>query len=115
MCVKQKINLRGCKFVSKKGVSKNRGGPKWMAKMMENPIKMDDLGGKPYFWKHPKKPKLGNYIRHQDWCTQATTPDQRFNGKMDPRFQTSILMSQQEVNLCPPHAPCSHRGTQHQT
>ena len=34
------------------GVSKNRGGPpKWMVKIMENPIKMDDLGGKnPYFW-----------------------------------------------------------------
>ena len=30
------------------GVSKNRGGPpKWMVKIMENPIKMDDLGGKP--------------------------------------------------------------------
>jgi len=29
------------------GVSKNRGGgPKWMVKIMENPIKMDDL-------KHP--------------------------------------------------------------
>ena len=29
--------------------------PKWMVKIMENPIKMDDLGGKPttYFWKHP--------------------------------------------------------------
>ena len=28
-----------------KGVSKNRGGPpKWMVKIMENPIKMDDLG-----------------------------------------------------------------------
>ena len=26
------------------GVSKNRGTPKWMAKIMENPIKMDDLG-----------------------------------------------------------------------
>ena len=26
------------------GVSKNRGTPKWMVKM-ENPIKMDDLGG----------------------------------------------------------------------
>ena len=31
-----------------KGVSKNRGGPpKWMVKIMENPFKMDDLGGKP--------------------------------------------------------------------
>ena len=27
------------------GVSKNRGGPpKWMVKIMEHPIKMDDLG-----------------------------------------------------------------------
>ena len=28
--------------------------PKWMVKIMENPIKMDDLGVfSPYFWKHP--------------------------------------------------------------
>ena len=25
-------------------VSKNRGTPKWMVKIMENPIKTDDLG-----------------------------------------------------------------------
>ncbi len=25
-------------------VSKNKGTPKWMVKMMENPIKMDGLG-----------------------------------------------------------------------
>ena len=37
------------------GVSKNRGGPpKWMVKIMENPIKMDDLGGPPLFLvQHP--------------------------------------------------------------
>ena len=29
------------------GVSKNRGTPKWMVKIMNNPIKMDDLGGPP--------------------------------------------------------------------
>ena len=29
------------------GVSKNRDTSKWMVKIMENPIKMDDLGGKP--------------------------------------------------------------------
>jgi len=29
------------------GVSKNRGTPKWMVKIMENPIKIDDLGRKP--------------------------------------------------------------------
>ena len=39
---------------SQMGVSKNRGTPKWMVKIMENPIKMDDLGGKlHYFRKHP--------------------------------------------------------------
>ena len=27
--------------------SKNSGTPKWMVKIMENPIKMDELGGKP--------------------------------------------------------------------
>ena len=28
------------------GVSKNSGTPKWMVYFMENPFKMDDLGGK---------------------------------------------------------------------
>ena len=34
------------KFLAKThmGVSKNRGTPKWMVKIMENPIKIDDLG-----------------------------------------------------------------------
>ena len=31
------------------GVSENSGIPKWMVKIMENPIKMDDLGGFPIF------------------------------------------------------------------
>ncbi len=35
------------------GVSKNRGIPKWMVKIMENPIKMDDLGGFPLFLETP--------------------------------------------------------------
>ena len=26
------------------GVSKNKSTPKWMVKIMENPVKMDDLG-----------------------------------------------------------------------
>ena len=34
-------------------VYKNRGTPKWMVKIMENSIEMDDLGVFPYFWKHP--------------------------------------------------------------
>ena len=38
------------------GVSKNRGGPpKWMVKIMENPIKMDDLGGKPTIFGNTQK------------------------------------------------------------
>ena len=28
------------------GVFKNRGAPKWMVYFMENPIKIDDFGGK---------------------------------------------------------------------
>ena len=32
------------------GCFQNRGIPKWMVKIMENPIKMDDLGVFPYFW-----------------------------------------------------------------
>jgi len=41
------------------GVSKNRGTPKWMFFFMENPIKMDDLGGKP--------PILGNTHMFPTW------------------------------------------------
>ena len=42
------------RFFSHMDVSKNSGTPKWMVKIMENLIKMDDLGGKNlYFWKHP--------------------------------------------------------------
>ena len=37
------------------GVSKNTGTPKWMVKIMEDPIKMDDLGVKPplFLVQHP--------------------------------------------------------------
>ena len=45
------------------GISKNRGisPPKWMVKIMENPIKMDDLGGNPhYFRKHPNLKRQKN-------------------------------------------------------
>ncbi len=56
--------------------TKNRGTPKWMVKLMENPIKMDDLGV-PYFgvdtqihpgkltsWS-PKNGRLGRF--HATW------------------------------------------------
>ena len=49
--VDQPCSNKGLSFIYKytcimqMGVSKNRGGPpKWMVKIMENPIKMDDLG-----------------------------------------------------------------------
>ena len=42
------------------GVSKNKGTPKWMVKIMENFLKMDDLGVPPFketptcfFWNSP--------------------------------------------------------------
>ena len=35
------------------GVSKNRRTPKWMVKIMENPIKNHDLGGPPLFLETP--------------------------------------------------------------
>ena len=43
------------------GVSKNRGGPpKWMVKIMENPIKMDDLGVHLFFETPKWHPFCGN-------------------------------------------------------
>ena len=39
---------KGCHLGFHMGVSKNRGTPKWMVKIMENPIKMDDLGIPPF-------------------------------------------------------------------
>ena len=39
-----KISEKGDLSFSRYGCFQNRGTPKWMAKIMENPIKMDDLG-----------------------------------------------------------------------
>ena len=49
ICVRQKGTPGAFVHV---GVSKNRGTPKWMVIIMENPIKMDDLGV-PHFRKPP--------------------------------------------------------------
>ena len=43
----------GLRIIIQMGVSKNSGTPKWMAKIMENPIRMDDLGV-PLFLETPK-------------------------------------------------------------
>ena len=48
-CIPQlAVKLQGCipQAWIDLGVSKNRVTPKWMVYTMENPIKMDDLGGK---------------------------------------------------------------------
>ena len=42
-------NVMSWEFQGLLGVSKNRGTPKWMVKIMENPFKMDDLGVNPLF------------------------------------------------------------------
>ena len=44
------------KIPIKMGVSKNRGSPKWMVKIMENPIKMGMIWGETHcFRKHPDR------------------------------------------------------------
>ena len=70
--------LYGFKKEEHTGVSKNRGGPpKWMVKIMENPIKMDDLGGPPLFlgW-HPYSPtghEISLFIYHV-WANYELIP-----------------------------------------
>ena len=45
------------------GVSNNRGTPKWMVKIMENPIKMDDLGVPLFLECHPFGIKTTNLFQ----------------------------------------------------
>ncbi len=53
-------------FASHMDVKPKIGGkqnpPKWMVKIMENPIKMDDLGGTTFFWKHPYLPYFKGFL-----------------------------------------------------
>jgi len=51
------------------GVSKNRGTPKWMVKIMENPIKIDDLGDTTIFGKHPYTTRDVCYMSRWDETT----------------------------------------------
>ena len=59
MGIDSPIHVDGCHiiWVFPKIVVQNRGKPpKWMVKIMESPLKMDDLGRKPpSFWKYPSK------------------------------------------------------------
>ena len=87
------LSVWGCMFDwphwQEVGVSKNRGTPKWMVKIMENPIKMDDLGGNtPVFgnsqvW-NSTLPLLRTFFLvlvnfpifpwSSQWCTLLATP-----------------------------------------
>jgi len=61
--------------------------PKWMVKIMENPINMDDLGGKPhYFRKHPN----GTHISKEELGTRLT-------GDMLAFSRSGIIVGDKEV------------------
>ena len=49
-------------------VSKTSGTPKWMVKIMENPTKMDDLGGRP-------TPIFGFNTHNGEICCWTSNPD----------------------------------------
>ena len=69
------------------GVSKNRGGPQIGWFTMENPIKMDDLGGKPhYFRKHPYIPTVDGSEICVSRSLEVTPlkPDRLDRGKREP-------------------------------
>jgi len=53
------------------GVSKTRGTPKWMVKIMETPIKMDDLGGKPTIFGNSHIRTFAIYLMHQKNLNKA--------------------------------------------
>ncbi len=54
-------------------VSKNNGTPKWMVKIMENPIKIHDLGVFPYSWKHPYLPGNSANVTFLGWWNRYVT------------------------------------------
>ena len=72
------------------GVSKNRGKnpPKWMVNIMENPIKIDDLGGFPIFLETPK-------------CWRSTMPPSQPN-QPDPPKLTLLWLAGHHISSRPP-------------
>ena len=73
------------------GASKNSGTPKWMVKIMENPINIDDLEVKPpYFWKHPNTtiphPTPSPPIFWSCFLLQVICLGQRLKGGGRPEF-----------------------------
>ena len=68
------------------GVSKNRGTPKWMVKIMENLYQKWMIWGYPYFWKHPNC-VLKNH--GSSGTLQSETPQEALHaaGREDSRHQ----------------------------
>ena len=65
-------------------VSKNRGTPKWMVKIMGKPIKMDDLGV-PLFWETP-------ICKGKKHHTRPLPPElEGFDRKDDPRISLATF------------------------
>ena len=79
------------------GVSKKRDTPKWMVKIMENPIKMDDMGGvSHYFWS----------ATHLRYARIPTIPNQQSTVSLEkPKLKQNIpemFYSHQSVSILLP-------------
>ena len=66
--------FRGVSPFTNMGVSKNKGTPKWMVKIMENPMNKWMIWGYPYFWKHPYWFSSLINVCFQDGLPQEKTP-----------------------------------------
>ena len=98
------------------GGSKNRGIPKWMVKIMENP-NMDDLGGKPPIFgnTHIATPILYIYSIYSsptfwEWLepwVDAQKMDDKWEisgkGHLHVRDQSGLLQKESPLLLCPPN------------
>ena len=63
------------------GVSKTRGTPKWMVKIRENPIGIDDLGGKPTIFGNTHLWSI--YLHLVDFYGKRSS-NKKHNPPMDP-------------------------------
>ena len=94
------------------GVSKNRGTPKKMVKIMEIPIKMDDLGGKPTIFGNTHIDNYGIVLVVLDFYFSSTIPHHdiqclrlqpqknvaRLNGRL-PRAAGATSLEQQSFKM----------------
>ena len=77
------------------GVYKNRGTPKWMVKIMENPIKMDDLGVPLFLVQHPDPHKTTQKMTFFSWIFVAESEAGKFGGW----FERNHLQDWKFVNI----------------